>query len=368
MMDIFYKGSKGLKSSFGTVGSEGPLDLCSLEKYMLTHTFFDGFKKTKEPIYVEPIIPVLKPPTEPIKPVFTESIKPLYIEPIKPICVEPIKSVFVEPPKPPIETIKPPIIVEPIKPPTETIKPPIRTRFRSYLKDSLFWCMYVHSHGSAAFETTKAIGTNMLNLMMNEKRVLFDFFNKEENKTALKNINHKITNVKINEIKCDLMTKPMLSSIEALIPCCVYWNCPIYVDLGNKTFLHFVPNTYVSDDDEGIGDPNAVLLYVCEGRFELELDQEKKSQRIKEMCQGFYKIPHYEKPLLGIGTYKTDELQYLYDMVISASDIKCCAPHPTLLQSSKGAEHPTLLQSSKMKKQDLYAAIAQKCVLPTTMF
>jgi hypothetical protein len=209
--------------------------------------------------------------------------------------------------------------------------------------------MYVHSHGFTAFETTKAIGTNMLNLMMNEKRSLFDFFNKDENKTALKNINHKITNVKINEIKCDLMTKPMLTSIEALIPCCVYWNCPIYVDLGNKTFLHFVPNTYVSDEDAVALDPNAVLLYMCEGRFELELDAEKKAQRIREMCQGFYKIPHYEKPLLGIGTYKTDELQYLYDMVISASDIKCCT-------------------SSKMKKQDLYAAIAQKCVLPATMF
>ena len=327
MMDIFYKeGSKGL-------------DLCSLEKYMLTHTFFDDLcvaKGTKEPP------------------------KPIYVEPTKPVFVDPIIPVS----KPP-----PTELINPIKPPVESIKPPpIRTRFRSYLKDSLFWCMYVHSHGITAFETTKAIGTNMLNLMMNEKRLLSDFFNKEENKTALKNINHKITNVKINEIKCDLMTKPMLTSIEALIPCCVYWNCPIYVDLGNKTFLHFVPNTYVSDEDvaanEGPEDPkvskvtfiDAVLLYMCEGRFELELDAEKKSQRIREMCQGFYKIPHYEKPLLGIGTYKTDELQYLYDMVITA-----CT-------GTKGAPHPTLLQSSKMKKQDLYAAIAQKCVLPTTMF
>jgi len=105
----------------------------------------------------------------------------------------------------------------------------------------------------------------------------------------------------------------------------------------------------VSDEDTASADPNAVLLCTVEGRFELELDAEKKSRRIQEMCQGFYKIPHYEKPLLGIGTYKTDELQYLYDMVISASDIVCCT-------------------KTKMKKQDLYAAIARKCVLPTTMF
>lgn len=316
LIDIFYK------------GSEGPLglDLCSLEKYMLTHTFFDGFKETEK---IEQITPVSKP-------VLVEQNIPVLQEPIKTEQIIPVSK---------------PILVE-------QIKPPVKTRFRSYLKDSLFWCMYVHSHGYAAFETHKAIGTNMLNLMMNEKRLLSDFFNKEDNKTALKNTNHKITNIKINEIKCDLMTKPMLSSIEALIPCCVYWNCPIYVDLGNKTFLHFVPNTYVSDEDI---DPNAVLLYTVEGRFELELDAEKKSQRIQEMCQGFYKIPHYEKPLLSIGTYKTDEMQYLYDMVISASDIVCCT-------GTKGAPHLTLPKSSKMKKQEMYAAIAQKCVLPATMF
>ena len=297
LIDIFYKGP----------GSEGPLDLCSLEKYMLTHTFFNGFKETDK---TELIIPVSKPLLEVIKPVLTEPTKPVLTEPKKP--------------------------------------PPMRTRFRAYLKDSLFWCMYVHSHGHTAFETHKAIGTNMLNLMMTEKRLISEFFNKDENKTALKNTNHKITNIKINEIKCDLMTKPMLTSIEALIPCCVYWKCPIYVDLGNKTFLHFVPNTYVSDDDNtGLADSNAVLLYMVDGRFELEMDQEKKAQGIAELRQNCYKIPHYEKPMMGIGTYKTDELQYLYDIVIGTKEDK------------------------KMKKQELYDAIAIKCaqgIMIRTMF
>ena len=339
MMDIFYTPSKNDLSSEG-------LDLCSLEKYMLTHTFFDGFKETEK---AEPIIPVSKP---------------VLVEQLKPVLQETIKTE-------PIIPVSKPVLVEQLKP------QPIKTRFRAYLKDSLFWCMYVHSHGHTAFETHKAIGTNMLNLMMTEKRIISEFFNKDENKTALKNTNHKITNIKINEIKCDLMTKPMLTSIEALIPCCVYWKCPIYVDLGNKTFLHFVPNTYVSDDDNtGLTDSNAVLLYMVDGRFELEMDQEKKAQGIAELRQNCYKIPHYEKPMMGIGTYKTDELQYLYDIVISARDITQCtvakgAEHPTLLQSSKGAEHPTLPQSSKMKKQELYDAIAIKCaqgIMIRTMF
>jgi hypothetical protein len=51
--------------------------------------------------------------------------------------------------------------------------------------------------------------------------------------------------------------------------------------------------------------------------------------------------------MMGIGTYKTDELQYLYDMVIGTKEDK------------------------KMKKQELYDAIAIKCaqgIMIRTMF
>jgi hypothetical protein len=343
MIDIFYN-----------TNTHETMDLCSLEKYMFTHTFFETICKAKElepePVSVKPHVKELEPEPVYVKPHAKElEPEPVYVKPhVKELEPEPVYV------KPHAKELEPePVYVKPHVKELESgpvsVKPHVKTRFRSFLKDSLFWCMYVHSHGQTVFETQKTIGTNMLNLMMNEKREMSDFFNKDDNKTALKLSNHKITNIKINEIKCDLMTKPMLSSIESLIPCCVYWKCPIYVDLGNKTFLHFVPNTYVSDNDDVTSDPNAVLLYMVEGHFELELDVEKKVQLIKEMCQGYYKIPHYEKPLLGVGTYKTDELQYLYDMVISANDITCCT-------------------GTKMKKQELYAAIAQKCVLPTTMY
>lgn len=291
MIDIFYN-------------TPETLNLFSLEKYMLTHTFFETYKQTIPVKIQEP------------------DIKKEIIVP----------AILVKP-----DTITPTILV----------KPPAKTRFRAFLKDSLFWCMYVHSHGQTAFETTKTIGTNMLNLMMTEKRIMSDFFNKDDNKTALKNTNHKITNIKINEIKCDLMTKPMLSSIESLIVCCVYWKCPIYADLGDKIFLHFVPNTYVSDDDDASDGPNAVLLYAVEGRFEMEMDAEKKSHHIQEMRQLYYKIPHYEKPLLSIATYKTEELQEIYGKIFDAET------------------------AEKMKKQEYYNAIAEKCgkkIAVQTMF
>ena len=313
MIDIFYK-------------SNSKIDLCELEKYMLLHTFLDTFKPAKNSIRTADLHSSWFVTDNDLNPSTTGADLNLHRFNKNNSSKQ-------------IDVSKPEIIINPI------VKP-VRTRFRSYLKDSLFWCMYVNSHGHTAFETHRAIGTNMLNLMMNEKKMISDFFNNEENRTSLKNTNHKITNVKINEIKCDLMTRPVLSSIEALIPCCVYWKCPIFVNLGNKTYLHFVPNNYVSDEDDIASDPNAVLLYIIEGRFEIEMDQEKKTHAINEMCKSYYKIPHYEKSLLSVGTYKTEELREIYEKIVGKKEDECCI---------------------KMKKQDYYNEILERCVFPKTI-
>jgi hypothetical protein len=172
--------------------------------------------------------------------------------------------------------------------------------------------------------------------MMNEKRAMYDFFNKDSG-ASLKNTNHKITNIKVNEIKCDLMTKPLLSSIESLIPCCVYFKRPIYVSFGDNIYLNFVSKDYIADDDS---ESETVLLYVNQGKFELELDQTVKKTAIDELKEKEYKMPTYEKPLLGLSTYKTDELREIYDK---------------LFVKDKADE------TTKYKKQDYYDKIAEKC-------
>lgn len=222
--------------------------------------------------------------------------------------------------------------------PVETVimAKPKYTRFIPHIRDSLFWCMYVFSHGSTVYETQKAIGTNMTNLMMNEKRAMYDFFNKDSG-ASLKNTNHKITNIKINEIKCDLMTKPLLSSIESLIPCSLYFKCPIYVSFGDNIYLYFVGKDYIADDDS---ESETVLLYVNQGKFELELDQTVKKTAIDVLREKGYRMPTYEKPLLGLSTYKTDEL---------------CEIHDKLFVKDK-ADEPV-----KYKKQEYYDKIAEKC-------
>lgn len=239
----------------------------------------------------------------------------------------------------PLDAVKPANVEKPSKPSKPIIKPD-STRFIPHIRDSLFWCMYVFSHGYTVYETQKAIGTNMTNLMMNEKRAIYEFFNTDSG-ASLKNTNHKITNIKINEIKCDLMTKPLLSSIESLIPCSLYFKRPIYVSFGENIYLHFVGKDYVADDES---ESETIFLYVNCGKFELELDQVVKKTAINELLKKGYKMATYEKPLLGLSTYKTDELRDIY--------------HKIFLQNEQSTD--------KFKKQDYYDKIAEKCARKLT--
>ena len=88
-----------------------------------------------------------------------------------------------------IET--PMIIVAPIV----VIPKNVITRFTPRQKDTIFWCIHEAINGSSK----SAASLNHINVMMNEKKAMADFFNQSPN--ALKNSNHKITLAKINEIR-----------------------------------------------------------------------------------------------------------------------------------------------------------------------
>lgn len=185
---------------------------------------------------------------------------------------------------------------------------PKKTTFQSTLKDSIFWCIYVAINGESLYQSQVKSGTNMINLMMNEKKRISDHFN--NNSALLKNANQKITLVKINEIKCNLMTKPYMDSIESFIPCSIYYGRPIYVYFAEiHSYLLFVDKNYVSDDDAV--DPNIILMCAKGGRFVLE---ENVAEFIANKSSLFH-ILHYEKILSGVSNYKTDEIRAIYKMV-----------------------------------------------------
>jgi len=150
-------------------------------------------------------------------------------------------------------------------------------------------------------------------LMMNEKKTISDHFNK--NATLLKNSNHKITLAKINEIKCDLMTKPVMDSVESFIPCSIYYGRPIYVYFEEiHSYLRFNDKNYISDDDNNDEkiDENIILMEVKDGKFTLE----HEVSNFMKKKDALFHIQHYEKILSGVSNYKTDELRNIYKTVL----------------------------------------------------
>ncbi len=178
------------------------------------------------------------------------------------------------------------------------------TRYTPREKDSIFWCIYFAVNGPHDAH-------NSTNLMMNEKKAMSDFFNK--NPTALKNINHRITLAKINEIKCDLMTKPFMTGVESFIPCAVYYKRPIFVLFEEiDSYFLFRDKTYVSDDDS---DDDTILIYANGGRYSLETCKTKTSEFVRKNMTSYYFLHDCEKVMSGISAYHVEELKNYYNIV-----------------------------------------------------
>jgi hypothetical protein len=199
------------------------------------------------------------------------------------------------------------------------------TSFKPGLRDSVFWCIYVAIHGESCYQSHIKSGTNMINLMMNEKKAISDHFN--NNSTLLKNSNQKLTLAKINEIKCNLMTKPVMDSVESFIPCSIYYGRPIYVYFEEiHSYLRFADKNYVSDNDNtdedndvSYNDPNVILIMVKDRQITLETNV----SNFLEKKDSLFHIQHYDKILSGVSNYKTDEIREIYKKVFGEdADLK----------------------------------------------
>ena len=202
-----------------------------------------------------------------------------------------------------------PVVQQPL--PTPIIATPVR-RYKPRMKDSIFWCIYTEINDEPTGET------NLVNVMMHEKRTISEFFN--QNPNLLKNSNHKITLAKINEIRCNLMTKQFMDSIDNFIPCSIYYKRPIYVLFEDiNAYMKFVDKNYVSDDvSDAINE--SILIYASGGRFYRETCRSKVGEFLQTTSLSLFYMEHYEKLLSGVSTYKLDELKQMYATVFSNVD------------------------------------------------
>jgi hypothetical protein len=109
------------------------------------------------------------------------------------------------------------------------------------------------------------------------------------------------------------------------------------VNETTKTFIHFQPIDYVSDTESSSEDPNVALLYSEKGRLSLETDINEKKAVVASLLAGdkFFKIDQYDKPLMSISNYKTEELQQIYGILFG--------------------------DCPKLKKQEYYEKIVERC-------
>lgn len=214
----------------------------------------------------------------------------LIIEPKTVLSVEPKTVLSVEP-----KTV---LSVEP------------KTRYVTRERDSIFWSIYTAIHGPNT-------APNAVNLMMNEKKAMSDYFNKNPN--TLKNINHKVTLAKINEIKCNLMTKPFMEGIESFIPCSIYYKRPIFVFYEEiNAYFTFVDKTYVSDDEDADGE--TILIYANGNRFSLETCKTKTSDFVRNQKSALVYLHDLERIISGISSFKVEELKKYYNIVFSKDE------------------------------------------------
>ncbi len=187
------------------------------------------------------------------------------------------------------------------------------------VKDTLFWSLFVAIEGENEYAKLKHGGYNMVNIMMNTKKMLSDHFNK--NSEQLKLINHRVTLAKINDIKCNLMVKPV-DNIESCIPWAIYYNKPIVIYLDSvNAHVKFVSKNYVSDDvDETI-----------------YLTLKNNKVAIGKPADLGYQLYHYEKPLQGISNYKGDELKTIYEKMFEPADMKKNEYYETIMVKCSNA-------------------------------
>ena len=265
-----------------------------LEKYMMTEDLatrlLSSYKKVDEPLTKELIVQETIVP----KPIVQELVLK---EPI--VQGIPSKTPSLEPKVPPIQ------------------KPQYKYHAKS--KDSVFTCVFVAINGEQSLFQK---GTTATNLLMNEKRLISEHLNKNPN--ALKASNYKLTIAKMNEIRCDLMTRPFMDKAAGgLVACAIYYKRPIYTvfeEIG--AYLRFVSKEYVSDEEDGGDNADDIILRIDKGG-RLYLDQSGKSADIRA---NYMALEHYEKPMLGASAYKLDELMGMYARIFGPSDVKMSKP------------------------------------------
>lgn len=201
--------------------------------------------------------------------------------------------------------------------------------------DGLFWSMFLAHYGMNEYNR---IGLNNGNEEMKEKNKITEYLHSQS--TTLLNTfsNYKVTKVFVTDTISDLLTGSRMKW-SGLVAMSLYYQANILiVDYDKKIYLPFMVGnalqTYILYRNP---------LYNKKDRKSVSyfVDVAEKVMTLEEISNTMIGLVHYEKPLKGVSTYKSADLETMAEKL----DIE--------LDDENG---------KMLKKQDLYTKILLKCV------
>ncbi len=202
-------------------------------------------------------------------------------------------------------------------------------------KNTLFWSIFIGNYG---YEEYLAVGGRYLNHEINEKQKIVAAF---ANNKRLKTSNHKITNVAMQEIIADLsVVKDEVYS--NLVAYSIFYGKHIYF-LMEHSYLEFYP----TEDKDAINDDMSNVIVI---QMQPKTNRKQRifgvlmnlsRNELNQLLSTRIALEHYNKPLRGVSSYKSGDLDEMFHKVQSLANIS----------------------TEKMKKADIYNYIAERIML-----
>jgi hypothetical protein len=164
-------------------------------------------------------------------------------------------------------------------------------------ENSLFWCIYISHYGINEFLYNKKLQTT---IEIEEKHKIIEYLKKQPK--DLKNSNHKITNIMIQEIYSDIMSlsTPTLLSVFGFS---LFYKKNIYI-VNNRTYYSFFYNKDIDSSEE-----SAVIINYNNESGLFGLDQVNIMENITRIKNNLVCLEGIDKPLRGMSAYKVEELE-----------------------------------------------------------
>lgn len=170
-------------------------------------------------------------------------------------------------------------------------------------EDNLFWCSYIAVYGYEKYQSRNA------NIEMEEKQKIIEYV--KRNTSEIKNINHKLTKICIQELLSDLMTNKKLE-INHLCLLNVFYkkNIIIYVENEDTTLQEDNKGLYFEIYNETTKTKNDYILIKknSKNEYSLFLYSNETETEIKNIKENMFLVNDFQNPLKAISSYKISEL------------------------------------------------------------